>query len=64
MWGISVAEFVQATQPASLDGCPMFAPAYMGRKWNISNAFPGSASDSLVEVAKTLVGFARLFRPK
>jgi hypothetical protein len=23
---------LKITQPISLDGCPMFAPAYMGRK--------------------------------
>jgi hypothetical protein len=29
---ISVAVIGAKTEPCSLDGCPMFAPAYMGRK--------------------------------
>jgi hypothetical protein len=29
---IGVAVVGAKTEPSSLDGCPMFAPAYMGRK--------------------------------
>jgi hypothetical protein len=32
-WSLSAAlRLEQGTKPSSLDGCPMFAPAYMGRK--------------------------------
>ena len=29
---LGVAEVEQRTKPSSLDGCPMFAQAYMGRR--------------------------------
>jgi hypothetical protein len=29
---LGIAEVEQRTKPSSLDGCPMFAPAYMGRR--------------------------------
>jgi hypothetical protein len=31
--------FISLSRPKVLDGCPMFAPAYMGRERGFSNAF-------------------------
>jgi hypothetical protein len=39
------------------------APAYVGRKWYLSIAFSYTSQDLLVDMAKALVGFARLLRP-
>jgi hypothetical protein len=43
---------------------PRFASAYVGRKWFVSIAFFNPARDLLVDKVKTVVGFARLFRPR
>ena len=35
---------IQPSPPDPLDGCPVFAPAYMGRTLSFSNAFTPSAT--------------------
>jgi hypothetical protein len=56
-------------RPASLNGCPMFAPAYMGRKWILRMlSLHGQRflilAAAFCRVAKALEGAApRLFRP-
>ena len=45
------------------NGCPTFARAYVGRKRYVSIAFACSGVDLLVNIAKSLVGFALHFWP-
>jgi hypothetical protein len=56
------------TKPSSLDGCPMFAPAYMGRKRNLRMLSLHAQGLLLLAAtyprSRTLEGAApRLFRP-
>ena len=44
MWQLELLQLEQRAKPCSLDGCPMFAQAYMGRKRRGASPFNAIAT--------------------